>query len=492
MQQYLFLSKKSVFLLFSTFFLFHSCKNDDPFNDPTKTNQTVNKWIHENMDLYYYWRTDLPAFNKSNAFPEEYFNTLINNDDRFSAIYDDYVSISNQLKGVSASEVGFKFQLYLESPSSDNVIAVVLYTKKGTDAFTKGIKRGDIIRKINGQQLTKTNYSQVIANLSNETPSVKLTFANKIDGVYVDKPEVEITKSKQFAENPLYLDTIYTTPSKKIGYFVYHFFTNDAGDQSMSYDLKLNAAMAKFASENVTELIVDFRYNSGGAISSAVHLSSMLVPNLTNNKLFSYTKYNQNFIDYFNSAEYKRKYNDNPMETKFATTISVASPKPVTVPLNNIGNKLQRIFFITSNRTASASEMVINGLKPFVTCVLIGDTTVGKNVGSILINDTENVSNKWAIMPIVLRYYNANNESNFTYGFAPDVVMADDTNYELGDVREGMLAKALAIITGKQTVKSVNVSQPIFGQPLKVNLPSQLSTLIIDKESVRSIFESKN
>ncbi|HEY6914349.1 MAG TPA: S41 family peptidase, partial [Paludibacter sp.] len=185
--------------------------------------------------------------------------------------------------------------------------------------------------------------------------------------------------------------------------------------------------------------------------SSAVRLASMLVPNLTTNKVFSYTEYNQNYTNYFNSAEFKSQTTENPFINNFATTIDVATTTTTaSYPVQNVGGNLQRIFFLTGRGTASASEMVINGLKPFLPCVLIGDTTVGKNVGSTLVNDDENKKNQWAFMPIILKYFNKDHQSDFTKGFVPNFLEMDDYSYDLGDIQEGLLAKAISQISGIQ------------------------------------------
>jgi C-terminal processing protease CtpA/Prc len=141
--------------------------------------------------------------------------------------------------------------------------------------------------------------------------------------------------------------------------------------------------------------------------------------------------------------------------------------------LQNAGGKLQQIYFLIGRNTASASEMVINGLKPFINCVLIGDTTVGKNVGSILINDEENKKNQWAIMPIILKYFNKDHQSDFTNGFAPDFRIRDDFAYPLGDTRDALLAKAIEQITGiqQQAPQSSRISakkHPIYGNGLRL------------------------
>ncbi|HEY6914955.1 MAG TPA: S41 family peptidase, partial [Paludibacter sp.] len=378
--------KRILFLFLSLSVFLVGCK-DEP-SETEQLNKYVNEWVYQNMEGLYYWNTSLPAFRSSTESPNDYFKTLKNKDDRFSAIFESYQDILNQLNGVSSSEIGFDFQLYTESQFNENVLGVVLYVKHGTPAEGMGIKRGDIFRKINGTQITVNNYSTVIDYLFDNSTSSNVTFSVYKNGAFTDNAPVTVKKAVNYNENPVYLDTVYTVQNKKVGYLVYHFFTNDPGDKSLKYDLELNNAIGRFKQQNITELVVDLRYNHGGMMSSAVRLASMLVPNLTTNKVFSYTEYNQNYTNYFNSAEFKSQTTENPFVNNFATTIDVAATTATTAsyPVQNVGGNLQRIFFLTGRGTASASEMVINGLKPFLPCVLIGDTTVGKNVGSTLVN----------------------------------------------------------------------------------------------------------
>jgi len=424
--------------------LFVGCVDDSDYTNQKTLFKYVNKWVYDNMDQLYYWNTTLPASRSTSENPSDYFKTLKNKDDRFSAIFDSYEEISNELNGINSAEIGFYFQLYYESPNNDNVVGVVLYTKKGTPAEKMGIIRGDLFRKINGMQITSSNYSTLINSLFDNTASVNITFSTHENETYTDKAAVTVIKAVNYKEDPVFMDTVYTVQNKKIGYLVYNFFTNDAGDKSMKYDLELNNVIGQFKQQNISELIIDLRYNRGGAMTSAVHLASMLVPNLTTNKVFAYTEFNKNYTDYFNSSAYKSKYSDNPFVTFFSTNINVTA----SYPIQNVGNNLQRIFFLTGHNTASASEMVINGLKPFLPCVLIGDTTVGKNVGSTLVYDKDNTSNQWAFMPIILKYFNKDHQSDFTQGFIPDYLVSDDYKHPMGDTGEGLLNKAIRQISG--------------------------------------------
>lgn len=418
---------------------------DEDISDEQSLNAYVNEWIYSNMAGVYYWNDDLPAYKKNYGKPVEYYETLLHHEDRFSAIYEDYEALMKRLTGVSPAEIGFEFKLFLESSGSEKVICIVSFTKPNTPAPATGIKRGDIINRINGTQLTLTNYQQLLAAFSDATPTVKLGFTVYSNGSYVDAGEKVLTKTTNYKEDPVYLDSVYTVGSKKVGYLVYNFFTSDAGDGSMAYDLRLNSLMGEFLNKDVSELIVDLRYNSGGMMSTAINLGSMLVPDPDHSKVFSYTEYNENLTNYFNSEEYKKKYSDSPFVEFFNTSVKVGNS---SVPVQSLGSKLKRIYFLTGKSTASASEMVINGLKPYLPCVLIGELTVGKNVGSIVINDDDNKKNTYAFMPIVLKYFNKDRKSDFSTGFVPDMEVYDDLAHQLGDSREELLSAALAHISG--------------------------------------------
>ncbi len=466
--------------------LFVNCKDDTKLTDTQELYKYVNDWVYQNMDALYYWNTKLPASQSTYENPNDYFKTLKYKDDRFSAIFESYQNILNELNGVSTSEIGFNFQLYKESSTNDNVLGIVLYLKPGTPAASLGIKRGDIFRKINGQQITMTNYSNLINYFSDSSASASVTFSTYQNGSFYDKAAVTLNKSANYQEDPIYLDTVYTVQNKKIGYLIYNFFTGDSGDKSMKYDLELNSTIEKFKQDNISELIIDLRYNHGGAMSSAINLASMLVPNLTSDKVFSYIEYNQNYTDYFNSADFKKQYNENPFINNFATNIVITNPNTQSYSIENVGNNLQRIFFLTSNGTASASEMVINGLKPFLPCVLIGDTTVGKNVGSTLVNDDQNTKNQWAILPIILKYFNTDHQSDFTDGFAPDFRVEDDYSYQLGDTREAMLGKAISRISGVQSsaAKSAPVNRMLWKS--SIDFKPKRNGLVVRNKSIES------
>ena len=114
-----------------------------------------------------------------------------------------------------------------------------------------------------------------------------------------------------------------------------------------------------------------------------------------------------------------------------------------------MSTKLSRLIVITSGWTASASELIINGLRPYMDVVLVGTTTYGKNVGSITISDPDGKI-EWGLQPIIVKIFNKQMESDYTFGFTPDYTVEDKDKmiYPLGDLREKLLRSAVEDVCG--------------------------------------------
>lgn len=109
--------------------------------------------------------------------------------------------------------------------------------------------------------------------------------------------------------------------------------------------------------------------------------------------------------------------------------------------------KLKRLFVLTSKNTASASEATVVCLRPFIDVILIGETTIGKGVGSYTISNSKY---RRAIQPITMRYFNANDETTPDSGLTPDYYIPDGystSKSELGDSSEPLLRQALNLIS---------------------------------------------
>ncbi|WP_100627567.1 S41 family peptidase [Algoriphagus formosus] len=422
--------QKAIYLI--AFIALGACNSEDQNPPPVDPGSevAVNRWIQEVMDQVYFWLDDMRTPVAETSAPEDYFESLLfRPTDRFSAIYPDYQELINSLNGVTL-ESGYEFILFRESQNSDNVIAEITYIKKNSPAASAGLRRGDIIRTINGQQMTVENFRDVLEDISS-THTVNFLRFNEETEAFEDQGDVELN-AVQLAEDPNFLDTIYTIDNQKIGYVVYHFFAPGPGSGSTAYDQEMDAIFAKFKAESINHLIVDFRYNGGGFVSSAVNLASLIAPGVTQNDIFSKTKYNS-FLSGFDDFQ--------NVQTPFRTKAQ------------NLGNILSgnRVYILTSSRTASASELIINGLRPYMDVFLIGDVTTGKNVGSIPFEDEENPQNTYGILPIVTQSANSQDESDYTNGFTPNISAreVEERLRPFGDINEQLLRTAISEITGQ-------------------------------------------
>lgn len=420
--------------------------------------QYVNNWIKENMDIYYYWTDNIPKTTNKKLSPDKYFDSLLYkfdpekapDGDRFSWIQDDYTELQDNLSGVVAREIGFEYRLYLYQQGSDLVVGQIAYVKKGTPAETAGLKRGMWFNKINGEALTTTNYGKLMS-ISATSFSIGLlaeTYddAGQFTGLRTGD-ELTINTLSNYAEHPLYLDTVYTLDDQtRVGYLVYHFFAPDKGDETLAYDRAVNQAFGRFKAAGINHLVVDLRYNSGGYSSSGTYLASNIVPGLSEHNVYTYYRYNTELTNYYIS-----QLGTKALNTYFTTAIK-RSNGLVVEALNPIGDQLDGFYVLTGEYTASASEQLINGLKAYRDVVLIGETTYGKNVASISIYEENDPKNKWGMQPIVAKFFNKNGQSDFTAGFAPDYPV-DDTGgvglKALGDTHEALLSTALALIQGR-------------------------------------------
>jgi C-terminal processing protease CtpA/Prc len=422
---------KSLGILLTLAVILFSCKDKEELPAVAQEpSSAVNRWILDVMDEVYYWLSDLRTPISESATAEDYFEALLfRPTDRFSAIYPDYQELINSLNGISL-ESGYEFILYRESSSNDNVYAEVTYIKKNSPASSVDLKRGDRIVSINNTAITVSNFRTVLG-FTESTHTLGYARFEESSSAFVSKPNVSLSPVA-LSENPNFLDTIYTVDNEKIGYVIYHFFTPGPGNNSIQYDKEMDAIFAGFKSESIDHLIIDFRYNGGGFVSSAINLASLIAPGVDTTAVFSKTKYNA-FIE----AQIPELRNVN---TRFRAKAQ------------NLGNSLvgNRVYILTSARTASASELIINGLRPYMDVFLIGNTTTGKNVGSIPFQDEANPQNKYGILPIVTQSFNSKDESDYTTGFVPSIMTLESSERlrPLGDRNELLLRTAISRITG--------------------------------------------
>lgn len=412
---------------------FTACNDDDDnaLSPDVQHNVDVNNWVYEMMDLFYYWTDDMPADTDRKQDPEAFFEGLLSQDDRFSIIVPDYEALVQSLDGVT-KEAGYEFALVRVS-GSDDVVAIVLYTKENSPAEVAGLRRGDVISQINGSTMTISNYREVIGGMSSDH-TVKYRRYNEATSSFEEQGTANLT-AVVLPENPNYLDTVYNIGSSKIGYYVYNFFS--AGPDDEAYDNEMDQIIQGFKDQGVTSLILDLRYNSGGSVSSAKNLASLIGTGANSSKIFYENKFNQLYQNYLEDQPDGDQY----LRVRFLDKAE------------NIGSQIGGdLYILTGSRTASASELIINGLDPYMNVTIIGDTTVGKNVGSIPLDDEDNPNNPYGILPIVLKIFNSQGYSDYDEGFAPlgENVVSDfqQPMRALGDTRDPLLARAIELIEG--------------------------------------------
>lgn len=408
--------------------------------DPASDNETK-QWVYDQMKSWYYWNDQLPAqpdYTKDvkglfESLLYKYDATLRPQGDRFSFIRESADELVASLNGESKT-TGMEYKLNYYPSGTTNVIGIVLYVLPDSPAAKAGFARGDIFSSVNGQKLTGANYSQLLNTEDKRTYT--LAKINK-DGALEEGTVTREVAPIVFQEDPVFFDTLFTYGDKRIGYIVYHQFIpgpNNGPDEKL-YDKKLDQLFGSFKEKNVNALIVDLRYNPGGYVSSATNMAS-LIAKATSNDVFYYKEYNPQI-----TALSLKKYGETFFYDKFLSKSQ------------NIGSNLNDLVVLTSSRSASASELLINGLKPFMKVTLVGDKTYGKNVGSITISGADK-GIKWGMQPIVSKSLNSLHQSDYYTGFTPDAVAKEGVIiYPYGSPKDPLLGEALFQITGTHVTR---------------------------------------
>ncbi|MBS7232258.1 peptidase S41 [Flavobacterium psychroterrae] len=443
---------KSVLLLFILAFSLQSCEDQDDV--AVSGDLQVNNFIWEGLNDYYLWQADVPnladdreeglnSFLKGYSKPEDLFQDLLNKPiskfpkgqaiDRFSWIVDDYTVLEQELQGTSKND-GVDFRLSYKPNSTTDLVGYVRYIIPNSDASKKDIKRGDLFTAVNGTQLTVSNYQSLLAADSytfNMVAYNGTTFESNGKTVSLVKTTLD--------ENPVFINKVITSGSHKIGYLMYNGFY-------AYYDAQLNAAFAELKAQGITDLVLDLRYNGGGSIQTATRLASMITGQFTD-KIFAKQKWNAKINAYFADKDAES------LNNRFVNNMD-------GVAINSLN--LSKIYILTTSGTASASELVINGLVPYISVIQIGETTVGKNVGSITIYDSPslgkanvNPNHKYAMQPLVLKIVNAADFGEYTDGLKPTYEQLERVSNlgVLGDTSEPLLNVAISQITGVTTKK---------------------------------------
>jgi C-terminal processing protease CtpA/Prc len=482
---------KKYFLLFLAMgFVFTNCKkNDDdviveqeqkeePTIDPVEETKSredypVQDFMWQAMNLYYFYQEDVPNLNENNyatiddyvdflsseTFPEDFFfDKLVFSDDRFSFLSDDYKELTEGFSGVSKSN-GLEYGL-ARFQNSEIVYGFVSYVVKNSDASTKDIKRGELFTTIDGAALYFNSPEDNNTNLlRNGNDTYTLGMAEFVNGeIASNGKEVTLTKQEGLVEDPIHVNKVLEINGKKVGYLMYNQFAGNSGEP-------LNDVFGSFKNEGITDLVLDLRYNPGG-FGYITQILGSLIYQPDPEKVFYARRYNS-FLEEAWEVQGGEK-------TYFVTDTGTQDSNRQT-PLNSLN--LSKVYVIATGNSASASELLINGLRPYLEVVHIGSTTVGKNQGSFTLVDSPetgfgydpdreediNPDNQWAIQPIVSQTENSEGFGEYQDGLIPNIVLDEDFENlgELGDPSERMLARALQEITGISSKVDLKAKFPV-------------------------------
>jgi C-terminal processing protease CtpA/Prc len=413
-----------------------SCQEDMDDFITTSSNVEINDFVWKAMNVFYYFKSNVPdladnRFSTNEEYsnylsgfesPEALFSDLKVDEDRFSVIVEDYRVLEDNSIGISFQN-GMRFGLVLIE-DSNQVFGYVRYVVPNSPAETQGVERGMVFSEIDGIGITETNFIDLLSPTQYAIGLAEL----QDDQLVTTGQTITLTRT-ELTENPIHIATTLNINDQKIGYLMYNAFRSN-------FESQLNQVFAEFSADGITDLVLDLRYNGGGSVETAKDLSSMITGQF-NGDLFAKLTYNENFDDvsiFFDDS---------------------------TADGENINNlNLNTVFIITSSSSASASELVINALNPYINVVQVGTNTVGKFQGSQVLYDSDdfrkqnvNPGHFYALQPLIFEIENAEGFTGFEDGLEPDVPLQEDffNLGILGDTSEPLLAITLQnIVFGLQ------------------------------------------
>lgn len=471
---------------------------------------TLNEWIHNTMSECYLWneeyrqvditKADLVSLGCSDFLQKgvegvdamDHINIedggwTINAQGETVREYFSYIkqvsggvlSPSQQMietRADKATGLGFMRLLptYFNEGTVQRVGLGVLSVYPNSPAAEAGFIRGSYINRVNGTTITDQNYSTLVKQLSISAGTVKLGTAilsveNGQLTINEQGPQYNLTAAT-YDQSVLYYAGIVTlndSKQTKVGYLAY-------GEFDMVYDQALLNIFSQFKEAQVDELILDLRYNGGGHVMTSTMLATLVAGNKYKDQVYTKMEYNKERTEAGKTGEYLIGNSIIPDGNGVYSLIGDALQYSL---------EMDRVYVIGSYETASASEMIINGLRGLgIDVRLVGQQTHGKNVGmEIWQQKTGAITYEFA--PITFRAYNAKNECDYADGFVPDVITATEGEFAVfpyGSEHETLGRQALLWIVSGEKPASVTPSlvmeAPGTGLRLRTGKPIDLST----------------
>jgi len=412
--------------------------------------------------------------------------------DKWTEMTDSHSEMVGGTDGISTGTYGMGLQLFLKEQGSEAVVGFITYTYPDSPAEEAGLNRGDVILQVNGEELNLSNYYNYLF----ASESVEIGIGRYLgDNVYSSVEDTLSMKAIAMYENPVLLTKVFDCGGKKVGYLAYTSFTFESS-------LALYDACKEFKKEGISELILDLRYNGGGYVFTEEVLASMLAPEneVKNKSVFETEIWNDDYMAYYEK-------NKVDLNTYFRTSFKQThNNKQYDFDTSDANLGLTKIYALVTENSASASEAILVGLKPYMDIEIIGTKTHGKYCSGIMWKGEEwyqevvdnYQANKrnfvtdypqfaewkkyigdWGIYVMISMYADKDgNNPCMPDGLTPDVEAKDlfEEPYPLGDEREAMLNVALQR-AGKTDLKARVASRSAFTLPVGKALKKQNNPL---------------
>ena len=362
-------------------------------------------WLRDFMNDQYLWYDRQGTPNEAATSIDQYFTSLLYPVvDRYS-----FSQSTQQFLQFFAQGRRTGYGYTLAWADAAQTILKVRLVEALSPVGLAGLRRGETIVTIDGLMP-----AQIVAgaNAPVTTAGIARNFVVR-DLAGVQRSFT--VNSAEFDLSPVSHATVLTAPNgARVGYIAYQEFIASGA-------LAMGAAINSFRAAGVTEVVLDLRYNGGGSTTQARDLASMLGGSRLSGSAFALYRFNA-------------KYSANNVAQAFTSSLQTLP----AAPLEN----LTRLFVITAGGTASASEMVVNGLRPHMPVITIGATSFGKPYGS---QPRDACGTTYSA--VSLEVANGLGEANYANGFVANCPMSDDLTRELGDPAELRIGAALSYIT---------------------------------------------
>lgn len=381
---------------------------------------TTQTWMYETMQQEYLYYQDIPEKKSLNFFnkPSDFLNSMVSSKDKKSGSTFSHIDSVFVTTRSTSTTPTFGFEGTIVRAENGSYGIRVLYTQENSPAEEVGLKRGDLIIAANNKKINSSDLFYITS------PKEAYLFTmGKLNERGFDTLQTVQMPSPRIVENKnIYKSDIMEIAGKRVAYIMYNEFGNNDTEN-------LKQLFKDIAGQSVDDIILDLRYNPGGYVNIAQLVSTNLAPQEAMGNVFL-----------------KMTHNDKINQTdilNFEQSL-LANGSPVNY---------KNLYVITSSNTASASEIVINCLRPYMAgrLIQVGTATFGKNVAQQLYTDEEKAPmlEFWMTNSLLS---NAEDFSDYyTSGLKPDYEKAENFKGELGELGTAQDSLMIPIIKHIET-----------------------------------------